>query len=297
MASEIRWNKPINGKKEKKNHTTPIFWFGLIIFGLLAFCLCFIYIIFKSDTEEKEDSLVTKKEPKINSFENVRTNKLTSVTHEEKPINLVKTWDGKMVEWPPKDAYKDEQGVWRHPGGQMCFDPRVKPHYIGTKTKQIFKSVSENQIASLLMAQPGQQFFGTMTLYKSKKFKEDFVNALITPTEINEDDSDFDKTLKKAVRDTMKELAERIKDGEDLAEILTEARQELQRLGQYKQNLLSELKSIMKGQSLTDDEVKSYVQAANKMLEDKGIAPLSVSDIAIRNLRHNVEMMALREKK
>lgn len=291
------WNRPKTGGQSPRGRAVarPSPWRGVLAgFCVIALAGGAAWFLMGRKPAAPEREAVDKEKGRIKEVQPVKA-VAPKVEPEPQPTNLVKTWDGKMVEWPPKGAYKDEEGVWRHPGGQMCFDPRAKPNFIGTKTRQIFEHVSENQVANLLTARPGTMYFGTMTMYKSKKFKEDFVNALVSPTDIKEDDSEADKALKNEVRAAMKELAERVKAGEDLGEILTETRKELQRLGQYKQDIVKELKESMKGKELTDEDVKDYVMAANQMLEEKGIAPLSVSDLAIRNLRRNVERMSARE--
>ena len=292
----MSWNKPNaeSAKREERSVKKSAHLVLFIVIGLVAMGAVVAWLVWpKGETRQEAEST---KNTRIKEVKPAAAPKPVQEEAKPAPTNLVKTWDGKMVEWPPKDAYKDEQGVWRHPGGQMCFDPRAKPSFIGTKTRQIFEHVSENQVANLLTARPGTMYFGTMTMYKSPKFKEDFVNALVSPTDIKEDDSEADKSLKNDVRAAMKELAARVKAGEDLGEILTETRKELQRLGQYKQDIVKELKESMKGKELTDEDVKDYVTAANQMLEKKGIAPMGVSDLAIRNLRRNVERMALRDQ-
>lgn len=285
--------------RQGKPVTAPSKAWRFVTYGLGAvFALAVVALAVLSMNDEKPAEVVAEKPKKEHHVTEFKSS-VPEVVKEEVPVpaptNMVRAWDGKLVEWPPKGAQKDEQGVWRYPGGQMCFDPRVKPNMIGTKTRQIFSHHSENQIAYLLTAKPGVQFFGTMR-YDTKKFKEDFVNALISPTEINEDDSDEDRLLKNDVRETMKDLAERVKKGEDLAEILSEARKELQRLGQYKQDLIKEVKNIAKDDTISDDEIRVYLTAANNMMESKGIEPIKITDITVRNIRRSALMLKAREE-
>ena len=299
MVKTKEWNRTSNIKPTQRHRKS---FLALMSVGLLLaiFLIGIAITFYNKPKEEKANSnhLPHKSKKSLTvkptDIKKKETNP-SKINHEK--VNTVKSWDGKLVEWPPRDAYKDDEGVWRHPGGQMCFDPRIKPNFIGSKSRHIFNSLSEKHVASLLTAKPGQQFFGTMTLYKSQKFKDDFLKAYLSPTQINEDDSEEDKMIKAEVREVMKDLAIRVKAGEDIGDILTESRLELQRLGQYKQDLIKELKSVMKGESLTDQEVLEYVKAANKMLETKGITPLSVSPLSIKCLKHNVEKMTFETQK
>ena len=71
-----------------------------------------------------------------------------------------------------------------------------------------------------------------------------------------------------------KELAERVKNGKDIVEIFKEARRELRMSADYKQNLNDVILEQLYDPSISDDELATAMQAANKMLEAKGIEPI-----------------------
>ena len=135
-----------------------------------------------------------------------------------------------------------------------------------------FKHPVENEIAALIMAQPGEPLVGEPDY---SNMKQDFVNALIDKIEISEDDSEMDRELKQNVEELKKELAERVKNGEDIVEIFKEARRELRLSADYKQNLNEVVLEQLYDPDISDEDLATTMQAANKMLEDKGIEPIS----------------------
>jgi hypothetical protein len=107
---------------------------------------------------------------------------------------------------------------------------------------------------------------------------------------IEKDDSEEDKQLKKDVEATKRELAERIKAGEDLATILTETREEVRRLAAIKQDILTIAREELSKAELSDSDVKDYYEAVNKLLEQKGIAPINANSLMKRRAIRQAKM-------
>lgn len=145
----------------------------------------------------------------------------------------------------------------------------------------IFNYRSENEIAMLLTTDPGQGMIGS-PIYRG--MNEDFQKSLSEPILINAEDDDYTRELKKLMNETKADLAERIRNGEDLEQILKDTRAEYQRLAQYKMMLQQELRKFTKDSEHTDQDVDDFVKAANILLEEKGIAPLNVGPITRRRL-------------
>lgn len=145
----------------------------------------------------------------------------------------------------------------------------------------IFKHRSENEIAMLLTTEPGQGMIGT-PIYRG--MNEDFQKSLTEPILINAEDDDYARELKKLMNETKADLADRIRKGENLEQILKDTRAEYQRLAQYKMMLQQDLRKFTKDSSHTDQDIDDFVKAANKLLEEKGIAPLNVGPITRRRL-------------
>jgi len=170
----------------------------------------------------------------------------------------------------------DERGILRYKKGNGRVpkpDDFKNPIRISTRgNMHEFKHPVENEIAALIMAQPGEPLVGEPDY---SNMKQDFVNALIDKIEISEDDSEMDRELKQNVEELKKELAERVKNGEDIVEIFKEARRELRMSADYKQNLDEVVLEQLYDPDISDEDLATTMQAANKMLEDKGIEPIS----------------------
>ena len=137
----------------------------------------------------------------------------------------------------------------------------------------IFDYNCDNEIACYLSLKPGDAIFGTMKY--NGKFKAEFLKSLETPIVINPDDSEEDKALKRNVRDAKIQLKLAMDNGEDIEQIMTNTRQELQDLARYKLDLTRHLHDMRhEGKLATVEELQDAVDAANKMLEARGIAPM-----------------------
>ena len=192
-------------------------------------------------------------------------------------------------EWhPPKNAYKDERGVWRYPGGLRVYDP-TRPRKTtdlrmeGDKPS-IFHYRAEKEIERLLTLEPGRPMFGTRRY--DERFEKDYLESLKEPIIISKDDSDEDKALKQMMIDTKIEISDRMRNGETLKGILEEVRNELQRMAEYKRSLQQMVVKDVKD-GMTEQELDDYVKAANIMLEQNGIPPIKNTAILKRNIRLN----------
>ena len=97
-----------------------------------------------------------------------------------------------------------------------------------------------------------------------------------------EDDTPEDRELKLAVAETKKDLMQRVKAGEDFAQILKEAREEAQRMGAYRSDLKKQIDEIIRDESYTDKDVADFTKAANMMLEKEGLPGLRAPHILVR---------------
>lgn len=200
---------------------------------------------------------------------------IKTVAKEEPPSFRTNRW-GEVVKRKKPETYVDERGILRYKKGNGRVpnpDDFKNPIRISTRgNMHEFKHPVENEIAALIMAQPGEPLVGEPDY---SNMKQDFVNALIDKIEISEDDSEMDRELKQNVEELKKELAERVKNGEDIVEIFKEARRELRMSADYKQNLNDVVLEQLYDPDISDEDLATTMQAANKMLEDKGIEPIS----------------------
>ena len=75
-----------------------------------------------------------------------------------------------------------------------------------------------------------------------------------------------------------------MKAGENPADIMTQSRAELQKLGFYRMELEKELKQIRKDPNIDKDSYNLFVEAANQMLKNKGGEPLFAPKVVYRQL-------------
>lgn len=143
----------------------------------------------------------------------------------------------------------------------------------------IFDHHSENEIAMYLSIVPGQTLVGTPRY--GEAFKRDFLKSLTDVIVVKDDDPPDVKELKRAVIKTKIELKERMDAGEDIGQILLDTRKELQNLAMYKQSLKNEMLEVLRGdREMSAEDLDATIDAANKMLEEKGVAPIKLGFVA-----------------
>lgn len=157
----------------------------------------------------------------------------------------------------------------------------------------IFNTAAENEIACLLMMEPGDTIVDVPNY--SEQFKREFYEGLKEPIEITEEDSEYQAELKRMMMDARAEMKRQIDAGADLGEILTEAREELLELARYKSMLSFQLGEIQNDATMTDQDLEDFVNAANEMLESKGIAPMELGYIAKMRLKRLAEEKKMEE--
>ena len=160
--------------------------------------------------------------------------------------------------------------------------PRViKPRAADIKPRR-FVYDSEELIADLLEIEPGTPMFGELPY--GKRFNEDFKQAIMQKVKINPDDDEYTVALKKQVQAVKDDFKQIMIDGGDVGEEMRKARNELKELGMFKESLKRELFELRKSGQYSSDDMKDFITAANKMLESKGLQPLKVPRVFLRNL-------------
>ena len=181
------------------------------------------------------------------------------------------------------ETYVDGNGVLRYKIGDGRVpqkDDFKNPIRINrTSCIPAFRHETESEIAMLITLEPGEPLVGEADYRHTRR---DFVESLVDKIEFNEDDTPYAREIKQAVIETKKELAERVKNGEDIVDILRDARQELQRSAAYKDEIDDILREQLHDPEASDEDLKTAVEAANKMLTDKGIAPIKEKSFMMR---------------
>lgn len=286
------WNDRMSGRTVPKNSTKKNYCpFYLIV----PVSLCVVGIVawlFVSPSEIKEPETTPKTEKK----KIVQSTQVKPVKVEpEKPkeeVVMKRDRKGNLRPWKKPETYRDEKGVLRYKaGGARAPEKDEFKNAVKINTPSNiprFKHQVEHEIATLLTIEPGGALFGSVRY--DKRFEQDFVNSLMEPVKIEEDDSEEDKQLKKDVEATKRELAQRIKAGEDLATILTETREEIRRLAAIKQDIMTIAREELSKAELSDSDVKDYYDAVNKLLEQKGIAPINANSLMKRRAIRQAKM-------
>ena len=151
---------------------------------------------------------------------------------------------------------------------------RPKPKYA------IFNHKSENLIAAYLTLPPGDGMIGTPVL--GDRFRNDFLRSLEEPIIVSKDDSPENAQLKRDMIAAKIDLKARMDEGEDICKILSDTHKEVQDLARYKTMLRKEIRDAAKNPDMTMQDVDDLVNAANKMLDAKGIAPITLGPISRR---------------
>lgn len=286
----MAWNRSSETEKKRAAEAkakTQIKLGGLAIWlALLALlgglCYLFFFVRGNATSEVEKDRAANRKIKEVTPAPAPKAKPV-----EEKPAEEPKTNKFEA------GIYTDERGIRRYPGGQRVWDPKGHSSPRVHVPRRIFKHMSENMIADLITTPLGTQFFGTIN-YGAKKFREDFANALVDKIEFTDEDTEADRQLKQTMIELKEDLRKRIKGGEDISQILTDARAEMQRVGQYREDLKKLVREAVDDESMNDDDLKDYVAAANKMLEAKGATPLSMNPVAMRNMQ--LKMKQFKEK-
>ena len=151
----------------------------------------------------------------------------------------------------------------------------------------IFPTWPENEIANLMTAEPGRGLVGTPVY--GPKFEEEFLKSCETPIIVTDEDSEYQRQLKKDMVQMKIELRQRMSEGESLGRILLDARKELQRLAQIKRDVEAEVKTMMKESAHSEEDVDTFIEAANTMLQGKGISPIKINPITRRALMRSIK--------
>ena len=146
----------------------------------------------------------------------------------------------------------------------------------------IFDTRSENSIAALLTVPPGTSAVGDPEY--ELWFTRDFLKSLETPIIVTKDDTPEEAQLKRDMIATKIDLKARYDAGEDIALVMKEAREELQRLSVYRTEIESAFREMTSKPGITEQDIDDFVESANIMLEAKGIEPMTLGPIAKRRL-------------
>ena len=214
---------------------------------------------------------------------------------------------GKIAEVKPAAAPKAEEAV---PEAPKPIDPNARPtrvgevvngyvmlpsgrihrrvgvitNAVGRQAKApyaIFKHRCNNEIACYLSLKPGDVLVGTRQY--TGRFKDEFLKSIETPIIVAQDDPPEIAQLKRDVVAARLQLKDALDQGEDIEQIMVDTRNELQLLMRVKNSIQHLFNQEVK-QCETEQDVDDYLEACNKVLAEKGIAPISCNKITKLNI-------------
>lgn len=161
-------------------------------------------------------------------------------------------------------------------------NPPKHTYHPAKSRESIFKHESERVIASFVTTEPGTWFMRQPSF--DGRIDADFAKALSERIEVTDEDKAEEAELKRLVSETKAELAERVAAGEKVSDILNAVGKEYYELGQFKRSLQGELSKIKRNPQYTDQDVQDFVEAANKMLAQKGLPPMKMPKMVFRHI-------------
>lgn len=264
----MSWNKPSEAPKpaqKKKPGAMRGAIAGLAVVAILGVAAFFIFggkdAKPKTEKDEKKPAKLAEVKPAF-----VATNAVEEVkkTPEKKHDYRYDVVEG---------AYRDERGVLRTPTGRRILEAPPSRHIklFDDQRKPVFKNLAENEILRLLTLKPGHF---AMPSHYGVAFEKSLIACINTPVEIGPDDSPELAEKKKAVQEAKEVLKARIDNGEVAGEIMKQTLDEFRQLSVYRNDLIKMVREQAMGENVTEQDLDTYVESANKLLKERGLDPI-----------------------
>lgn len=276
----------------KKGGAKPNFGKG-IISGLVVCVLALGVLYFMRDAEKPAAKKAEKKPAKI-----------AEVTPAVAPTNTVaavpakKKYDVEIRKLPHGEIMKYINGkqAWAYPHQDPAVYGAATTHLDRAKLtieERIFPNVVDRDIAYLLSYEPGDEFGELPT----KGFTQRFLKSLKDPIIVSHTDTEEEKALKRAVNEAKIELKARYDAGEDIEHIIEDTVKTYQDLGQYRAEVDKEIVKLSRDPAVTKEEMQQFIDAANEMLQKKGIRSAKVTGIIWNRIERNKRKMQFKNTK
>ena len=276
----MAWNQPkrdgYSARRTKPQGNGRRFWLCIGAFAILCVAGVAVVLYLHRSTGTVDDSVTEVKKSK--AIQEVAASLPTPVATSEPEVkvdpNARPTKVGEVV-----------NGYVMLPSGRIHKPTGVVTNRVaeyGKSKYSIFENRSDNEIAGILMMKPGDAVVGTKRY--DKWFTQQFLKSIETPITASEDDEPWQTELKSLVKQARLELKQAYDNGEDIAAIMTESRQQLQDLGKYKQAIRQLYAKNIK-ECKSEEELGELQKAVNIMLEEKGCAPMNFTPLTKMNLK------------
>lgn len=274
----MAWNRPSDGKNDARSESRPR-QLGLIAAAVVAALCAAVVVIwcFGGKGGRSVEPVATPKAPvQIAEVEPAPAPKAEEVVVEapKKPDpNARPTRVGEVV-----------NGYVMLPSGRIHRRVGVITNAVGRQAKApyaIFKHRCNNEIACYLSLKPGDVLVGTRQY--TGRFKDEFLKSIETPIIVAHDDPPEIAQLKRDVVAARLQLKDALDQGEDIEQIMVDTRNELQHLMRVKNSIQHLFNQEVK-QCETEQDVDDYLEACNKVLAEKGIAPITCNKLTKLNI-------------
>lgn len=283
----MSWNKPSSVPQPPPKKSAPPslkrgLFAGLLVVALGALC----YFMFRpSAATPKRDSA------KDRGLIKEVTPAAAPKAKPEKPKDPPGYWNGKKIT-------NENRPPWMNPYHRVVDYGKIHTNRINEATRpleeKIFHNGADIQIARALKVQPGAAFIGNLDDFY-EGFNEDFRESLKEPIIVTHDDPEEVKELKRAVNEVKADFKARMDAGEDLQKLMEQNWKDMKELGLYKEELSEQVAELCEDKTVTEQDMRDYVAAANKMLRDRGCTELRAESFMRTRFRLEAERR-LREK-
>lgn len=269
------WNRP-DPNQNPVQTKKPAKWHGLAALVVVCVIGAAAILFFTSSSEKgpkvgpEKTSLIKEAKPALPA-KPVVTNEVKKVDPNARPTKVGECVNGYVL----------------LPSGRMHRRTGVVTNSIAGRPKakyQIFDRRCNNEIAGLLTIKPGDVLLGTPRY--NGRFKKDFIESISEPIIITEKDTPEQAQLKRDVIAARLEMKDALDRGEDIEQIMLDTRSQLQDLWRVKQQF-QRLFIEQKKECKTEQDVEDLFNACNKMLEERGVAPIKYGPLTRRNLLRN----------
>lgn len=265
----MAWNRSNEQQKaqgKQAKQARRLFVSGFVSFALVAIIGAIVFWLIENQDPGRADQSAEKQRM------------IREVKPASAPIALPQTNAEKKIRKRIEPEF-DENGNWIKPANwdQMSLHDRTLATPVGREVKRkpeksIFSRSTDKMIYRLLKVKPGDMLFGTMRY--TDKFVSDFLDSLKEPIVDDSEDTEDDRLAKQAVREARQQLKAAYDRGEDIAEIMRSTEDEVHKMGAYRLNLDMQFKKFLQDKTATDQDIKDFADAANMMLDEKGLEHL-----------------------
>lgn len=281
----MAWNKPTNTDVKTTGKQAPKFR-GLIaaVIGIVVCAVAGLFVLFSPDEAAKAEMSTRPK-----AIRDVGTNVAARVAEPEPDKNSIEWLKANDPRFQiPPGSYRKANGRLYTPEGRRILERPANRVIHLNKGKKVFQHQAENQIARLLSIEPGKMFIGNM--HYGPQFVESFKRSIAEPTLVTADDDEETKALKRHINEVKADLRARMDNGEDICKIMKETEDDLRSLSTFKLNIQKDLNAAKLDENVSAEDYELYVEAANKMLEERGLKKITAPKIVESQLKY------LREK-